>query len=487
MSSSAPPEYTKLLAVDEHPETEYGSVDDGDCSSSEQQTTTISEEAMVIARSSLSLIITFFLQYSLNVVSIFSVGHLGRTELAAVSLSTMTFNITSGVFNGMATCLDTFCAQAYGAGKPKLVGLHFQRCLCMVLTIAIPINLLWWFSSPILNVFVKNKELTDLAQTYLRIVSIGSPGFILFETGKRFLQAQGIFHAAQYVLYICTPINVILNYLLVWDKDIGIGFCGAPLATAFSYTLMAVLLFLYVYFIDGSKCWNGLHIRESFKNWGPMASLALPGVIMIEAEFLAFEILTLSAARLGTEVLAAQSIASTCASLIFQIPFGLSIGASTRIGTHIGAQSLANAQTAVTVSLEIATVLGIFITFCIYNGRRVIVTWFTDDAKVIEHALVALRILAVNQLYDSINVIAAGCLRGQGRQKIGSNLNLLCYYTVAVPLALLLAFREGWGLEGLWVGLGVGILILAVSEVFAVLRVDWDWVLKKSMERNNVT
>lgn len=446
--------------------------------------TTYSKEFKVIGKSSIPMIITFFLQYSLTVVSIFSVGHIGKTELAAVSLSTMTFNITVSIFNGMSTCLDTFCSQAYGAGKLEMVGLHFQRCTLMIFVAAIPVNLIWWFSGSILNCFVPNKELTDLAQLYLRIISFGSPGYILFETGKRFLQAQGIFQAAQYVLFICTPLNALLNYLLVWHPKFGIGFAGAPLATAFNYCLMAALLLCYVVFIDGRKCWNGLKLKESFQNWGPMFSLALPGVIMVEAEFLAFEILTISASRFGTETLAAQSIASTMATLTFQIPFGVSIAGSTRIATFVGSQSARDAEIAIRVSLLLSVVLGTIICTSIVLAKYQIVSLFTNDLSVIHLAVSVIKILGINQLYDSINVIAAGCLRGQGRQKIGSNLNIACYYMIAVPLALYLAFVKDLKLVGLWIGLGTGIFTLAISETYFVLKSNWQEILSESMKRN---
>lgn len=463
----------------------YGATEDGCVSSSHhEQKTSYKQELKVIGKSSIPMIITFFLQYSLTVVSIFSVGHIGKTELAAVSLSTMTFNITVSIFNGMSTCLDTFCSQAYGAGKLDMVGLHFQRCTLMIFVAAIPVNLIWWFSGSILNCFVPNKELTDLAQLYLRIISFGSPGYILFETGKRFLQAQGIFQAAQYVLFICTPFNAVLNYLLVWDSRFGIGFAGAPLATAINYCLMAILLFFYVLFIDGKKCWNGWQIKESFQNWGPMFSLALPGVVMVEAEFLAFEILTISASRFGTETLAAQSIASTMATLTFQIPFGVSIAGSTRIATFVGSQSSRNAEIAVRVSLFLSVMLGTIIFLIIVLARFQIVSLFTSDINVSTLAVSVIKILGVNQLYDSINVIAAGCLRGQGRQKIGSNLNIACYYLIAVPLALYLAFVKDLKLIGLWIGLGTGILTLAASEIYFVHKSDWDKILSEALNRN---
>lgn len=449
--------------------------------------TNFKTEFGIIGKTSLPMIVTFFLQYSLTIVSIFSVGHLGKKELAAVSLSTMTFNITNAIFNGMSTCLDTFCSQAYGAGKKELVGLHFQRCSAMIFVIAIPVIIIWWLSSPILHIFVPNKELTDLAQLYLRIISFGTPGYILFETGKRFLQAQGIFQAAQYVLFICTPINIILNYILVWDSRIGIGFAGAPLATSISFTLMALFLFLYVLLIDGKQCWGGLQVKKSFENWGPMVSLALPGVIMIEAEFLAFEILTLSAARLGTEVLAAQSVASTLCTLIFQIPFGVSVAGSTRIATHVGAQSLGNAKVATRVSMCISLVLGSITATILFSSRSFIVSLFTDDKGVAKLARSIIKILAVNQLMDTVNIISAGCLRGQGRQKIGSNLNLMSYYLIALPLALYLAFVKEYQLPGLWIGLGVGISVLALSESYFVLNANWRSILEASALRNRVS
>ena len=93
--------------------------------------------------------------------------------------------------------------------------------------------LLWVFGSkPILLIIIGNEkeELCTFASQYLRVLSLGLPAFILFENGKHFLQAQGIFHASTYVLAICAPLNAYLNYLLVWNKSIGMGFVGAPIS-----------------------------------------------------------------------------------------------------------------------------------------------------------------------------------------------------------------------------------------------------------------
>lgn len=449
--------------------------------------TTTLWEARAILSSSLPLIITFFLQYSLTVVSIFSVGHIGKTELAAVSLAIMTFNVTVSIFNGMATCLDTLCAQAYGAKKYLLVGLYFQKCTAMLLVCAIPIVTLWCCSGSILIHIVEEPQLAVLAQTYLRIISFGAPGYICFETGKRFLQAQGVFHAGQYCLFIVAPINVLLNYVLVWDPTIGIGFIGAPISTAISYWLMSFLLLGYVLLVDGKKCWNGLQLQESFniRSWGPMMGLALNGTAMLLSEFIAFEILTLSAARFGTTSLAAQSIVSTMATLFFQVPFGVSVAVSTRMGNYIGAEKIVAAQTVNRVAILAALLLGVCNCTLLVLAKVHIATLFTDDKDVISSASVIIEILGINQLYDCANVLFAGCLRGQGRQHIGSALNLIAYYVVAVPLGLFFAFSLDLKLVGLWSGLGVGIFVLSVSEAWFVFTSNWPQILNESKERTS--
>lgn len=389
----------------------------------------------------------------------------------------------------MATCLDTLCAQAFGAKKYSLVGLQFQRCTAMILVFSVPIMLLWYFSGSLLKLIIpeSEKDLTDLAQTYLRIVSFGAPGYIFFETGKRFLQCQGIYHAGQYSLFIVTPINALLNYIFVWDKRFGVGFKGAPAATAISYWLMSFVLFGYTVLIDGKRCWNGLQIRSAFdvRQWSSMISLALNGTAMLLSEMIAFEILTLSASRFGTTALAAQSIVSTMATLAFQVPFGVAVAISTRISNYVGAGELINAKIASRTAYYISGIVGLFNFFFLVVFRFKIARLFSEDAKVIETALVILFILGVNQLYDCPNVIFAGCLRGQGRQKIGSSLNLVSYYMVAVPAALLIAFVMDLKLVGLWIGLGIGIICLAASEAIFLFRADWEKILGDARARNS--
>jgi MATE family multidrug resistance protein len=179
--------------------------------------TTWQREARVIGRYSAPLMVTFLLQYSLTVASIFTIGHLGKEELGAVSLASMTVSITgNAVFSGLATSLDTLCAQAYGSGKRKLVGLQMLRMVSFLWLVCIPIAILWYFSEHILAKIVPEREVARMAGLYLKVALLGIPGYACFESGKRYLQAQGVFSASLYVLLVCAPLNAFMNWFFVW-------------------------------------------------------------------------------------------------------------------------------------------------------------------------------------------------------------------------------------------------------------------------------
>lgn len=453
----------------------------------EETSTDVKSEITFIAHSSGPLIVSFFLQYLMSVISIYATGKLGAKELAASSLALCSFNITGlAIYQGMATCLDSFCSQAYGAGKHELVGVYFQRCTLMTLMLTVfPLAPMWWWSGSILKHLVPDEELAVMSQTYLRVMLAGAPGLLLFETGKRFLQAQNIYNAGTYVLAILVPLNLVTNWLLVWHPTYGLGFVGAPIATSIGYWLISFLMLMYVWLIDGKKCWGGLDLRKALTKWGPMLKLALPGVVMVEAEYLAFEVLTILAASFGTSALAAQSIAANLGSLVFQLDFAVAVAISTRIGHFVGMKDIKAAAAVTRVSFYFSAAIALInFTFVVF-GRNWLTSFFTDDKDVLTLGPKILVFVGVNQLVDVFNVIEAGVLRGQGRQKIGSFLNLFSYYVIALPLGYVLAFPFKLELEGLWLGLFFGVFFLAGSEFVCILRSNWHGIIAESANRHD--
>lgn len=441
-------------------------------------------EAKVLGGYSAPLILSFLLQQSLTVASVLTVGHMGTAELASVSLASMTANITGyAIYQGLATSLDTLCAQAYGAGRKELVGLCVQRMLYFLWTVSVPIGVLWvCYAEKILGSFLNDGNVAHLAGQYLMVVFWGTPGFAAFEAIKRFVQAQGQFSAPLYVLLVCAPVNALLNWLLVWKLDWG--FIGAPVAVAITNTLLPICLIIYIRLCSTDpSCWTGFS-GKAFQNWGPMIQLSIPGVLMIEAEVLAFELLTLAASRFGTTTLAAQSVLATLLLIEFQIPFSLSIATSTRIGTHIGAGLTHAARKSLHVALGMAVLLGLVNMTLFVLLRGDIPLLFTSDADVIQMISAVLPLFAGFQLFDALATTCNGILRGLGRQEIGGYVQLFCYYSVGLPLSYGLAFGLQWSLSGLWSGVAIALVLVAAIELVYIFHTDWERSVAEAKLRN---
>jgi MATE family multidrug resistance protein len=446
--------------------------------------TTWQREAKVLSGYAFPLMATFLLQYSLTVASVFVLGHIGATELGAVSLASMTANITGyAIYQGLATSLDTLAPQAYGSGKKKLVGLQMQRMIYFLWAVTIPIAIIWLLADRILMAIVPEKEVAKLAGLYLKIVLIGAPGYAAFEAGKRYVQAQGEFSASLYVLMVLSPFNAFLNWFLVWKLNLG--FIGAPIAVAITDNCLPLGLFIYVRFFskNGMSCWNGF-TKKAFHNWDPMVKLALPGVVMVEAEVLAFEILTFAASYYGVEVLAAQSILATLTNITFQIPFPLSIAASTRVANLIGATLVDAAKLTTKVAFFGAFLIGIFNVILLSSLRNYIPRLFTSDEEVVRLTSAVLPLCAAFQLFDALTALCNGVLRGIGRQHFGGYVQLFCYYVIAMPISFGTTFGLNWGLWGLWTGVAIALGLVFVVEFVYLSRTDWSTSVEEARLRN---
>ena len=447
--------------------------------------TTWQAEIKLLSKYAPPLIVTYLLQYSFNLVTVFVAGRLGTNELGAASLASMTANVTGlCVYEGLATSLDTLTSQAFGNGKKHLVGIHIQRMCALMLLITIPIGALWIASPLILQHLIPEKEVAILAGKFMRIYLIGAPGWGIFEAVKRFTQAQGNFNASLWVLLVCSPCNILLNWLLVFKLHLG--FEGAALAVAISNDLQILVFVLYIYWFNRKslQCWPGLQWKRIGHNWGPMIKLAIPGVAMTFCEWFAFDILTFFASYLSAQDLAAQSVVMTVCVTIYHFPFPISIAASTRFGNLIGYGALKAARTAWRTHYLLFVCIGLFDLVLLTSLRHVIAAVFTPDETVRRIVSTVMPVVAAAQLFDALLAISNGLLRGLGRQKFGGWVNLGVYYLFAIPLSAFLTFGPPrLELEGLWIGpclgIGFGALLMGTYMKFT----DWEKAVEDARAR----
>lgn len=290
----------------------------------------------------------------------------------------------------------------------------------------------------------------------------------------------GIYHAGAYVLCITAPLNVALNYLLIYKTELGLN--GAPVATGISYWLSFLLLVGYAAFINGGQCWGGLQIRRATKDMATFSSLAILGVLHVGSEWWAFEIVALAAGRLGRVPLAAQSVIMTADQVINTIPFGLGIVTSTRVGNLLGAEKPDAASRSAHASAILSVAVGTLLLAGLMLMREKLSFAFTEDKETGELVSAVMPYVALFQIADGLNGSCGGSLRGMGRQQIGAIVNLVSYYAVALPLGIYLAFHS-WGLAGLWIGQCIALYLVGILQWVIVRLRDWQAECRMALER----
>ncbi|RKO84704.1 mate-domain-containing protein, partial [Blyttiomyces helicus] len=385
-----------------------------------------------------------------------------------------------------ASALDTLCSQAHtGSADPHALGKHLQRALVVMLFLSFPIAILWCFAEQLLLLLGQDPEIARMSGIFARYALGGLYPYLANECLKRYLQCQGIMKANMFVIMFALPINIFLQWLLVWSP-LAIGVIGSPIAVSITFTCLPVFTMLYIKISgQGADAWGGWDWEEALDMRQILIFLKLgfPGVAMTCSEWWAFEVVALAAGLLGPAVLAAQTILLNTCALTYMLPLGISVSASTRIGNSLGAYLPNLARTSSIASIVIGLAVATFNSTILIAVRNLWGWLWTQDKEVVDLVSILLPLAALFQISDAIGAVAGGVLRGCGRQDIGAYINLTGYYLLGIPISLFCAFRLNFGLFGLWLGLAVGLIFVSVIEIILIARMDWNQQAQRARVR----
>ncbi|KAM7199506.1 mate family transporter [Naviculisporaceae sp. PSN 640] len=439
-------------------------------------------EILLLTRTSTPVILAYMLQNSLQTASILIAGRISPEALATSAFSYMFAMSTAWLIGlGGTTALDTLASSSFTGSADKTdLGVLLQRGLVVLSAIYGGVAAVWWNSEGLFRLLSQDEYICVGSARFLRLLIPGGLGYVWFEAMKKYLQAQEIYRPGTYVLLITSPLNILLNYLLVHKLQFGL--YGAPIATGISYWTSFLLLVAYAYFVRGHECWGGLSPRRALAHLWPFTRLAILGIIHVGTEWWAFEIVALAAGRLGTISLAAQSVIMTADQIINTIPFGLGVAASSRLGNLLGARKPHEAERAAHCAAVLSMLAGALILAVLMSTKNVFGRIFNDDEEVVRLVSEVMPYVALFQIADGLNGSCGGALRGMGRQWVGAAVNLVSYYCGALPGGIYLAFH-GWGLAGLWVGQCVALYLVGAFEWVIVGMSDWEVEVKKARAR----
>jgi MATE family multidrug resistance protein len=408
----------------------------------------------------------------MGVVDTIMLGHYSGVALAAGALGN---NISSGVIvigQGILMAVDALVSQAWGAGDRRRVRKEVHNAVIIALLLSLPMALLLWGVRPVLETFRQQPEIITPSVTYIRTTILGVPAFLLFVAIRRSLQAMSIVWPALMALLIANLVNLGTNYLLVFGRmglpELGVQ--GAAFATSFSrWAMLLVLLWL------ARKALAPLRLARSWRWPGRRAlrvflRVGLPIGAHAGVEFWMITVVALMMGSISATALAAHQIALVLAGLSFMVTLGIAGAASARVGQAIGAGDLPRARIA--SALSVALGVGVMLTSAtlFWLAPGLLGRLFTTDQQVLAIAVVLIPIAAVFQIFDGLQAVAAGALRGLGDTRGPAVIAVLCYWALCIPLAWFLAFRAGMGTGGPWWGLAAGLGVAGVLLTWRLVR-----------------
>jgi MATE family multidrug resistance protein len=413
----------------------------------------------------------------MGVVDTVMVGKLSAGALAAVALGNLYFFVIVIFGMGVLLSLDPVISQALGAKDDLAVTRGFQRGLVMSVVITIPTSLLLLTVEPVLT-FVRQpaEVIPDAAGYVYRIVPAVWPLYA-FVVLRQTLQAHHRTTPMVITIVAANVVNAVLNYAWIYG-ELGfpaLGVLGSAWATAVSRWFMALLLLAlgwkYVAPYLKSLAPNLLDPKPI----GRMLWLGSPIGAQMVLEIGAFGAVALLMGWLGVAQVAAHQVAINLASLTFMVPLGVSSAAAVIIGHAVGRGDADGVRRSTVAALLIGAGFMSLTALLFIGAPEFLARIYTPELDVLALAVLLLPIAGVFQVFDGVQVVALGLLRGLGDTRVPMLVNVLGFWCLGMPVSLWLGFGLDFGAVGLWWGLVVGLLMVAI---FLILR------LKQREERD---
>ena len=405
---------------------------------------------------------------SMAIVDTMMVGRLPNSAVAmgAVSLGSAIFIVLALFGEGLLLGLDTLVAQAFGAGQREdchrslINGVYLSLALTPILSA--PIFLMPWF----LRSIHVDRALMFETIPYTNALTWGLFPLLLYFAVRRCLQAMNMVRPVAFALVTANIINALFNWILIYGK-LGfhpMGTVGSGWSTAIARVYMAAVLIGYLFWYDRKHHTELMRtpVDIDLRRIKQLIALGIPAAVQFTLETGVFATVTTLIAKLGAIPLATHQIALNTVAFTYMVPLGISSAAAVRVGQALGRKNPRAAGiaggTAIFIGAAFMTIAGVVL--------LVVPSWiariYTTDEVVIHNTASLLAAGAAFQLFDGIQSVATGALRGAGDTRTPMLCHFTAYWIIGLPLGYWLCFHRNWGALGLWSGLSLALILIGI-------------------------
>ena len=411
------------------------------------------------------------------------VGQLGPAELAAVSLGNSFLFIAMSVGLGLSTAITPLIAEADGFKKTFEIKKVFKHGILICAIVGVLLTGAVLLSVPLLHKMKQPEEVLVFAVPFLSIVGVSLIPLMLFQAIKQLCDGLSRTRLPMYASIIGNLLNVLLNYLLIFGNHgfPQMGVAGAALGTLISRVFM---LFLLIVFLKRSTYFSPFltDLRWRLVSWRfsrRILTLGLPSSFQVFFEVTLFTSAIWLSGILGTLYQAANQIALNLASMTYMVGIGLNVAAMIRVGNQKGRKDYKRLNEVAQSIFFLTVVIELLFAIVFLVARHVLPELYldandplnrADNLMVMALASELLLWAAIFQLFDGLQVVIIGALRGMQDVNFTAYITFIAYWLVGFPVCYYLGLHTSLASQGIWIGLTLG---LTVSALLLYLRFQY--------------
>jgi MATE family multidrug resistance protein len=409
---------------------------------------------------------------AMGIVDTIMVAPLGPAAIGAAGIGN-SMHMALAIFGmGLLLGLDTLVSQAYGAGDQRECHRWLVHGLMLGAIVAVPITLVCiglWRAIPFMGF---HPEVAPLLKGYFAVILWSTPPLLLYAAVRRYLQGIHAVAPIAFALVTANLVNALFNWTLIYGRFglPALGVPGAAWATVLSRIYMLLVLWGAAHWYDRIRESGlaGVSRRISRERLTHLWRLGLPAASQISIEVAVFAIATVMAGQLDPVSSASHQIAINVAATAFMVPLGVASAGAVRVGNRVGARDPHGAWVAGWTALGLGGAFMAAMALAFVAMPRTLIGFFEPGPEVLALGASLLVIAAVFQLFDGLQAVATGVLRGLGETRTPMVVNFVAHWLLGLPVGYALCFWSGWGVAGLWYGLSTGLILCG-----AVLT--WVW------------
>jgi len=410
----------------------------------------------------------------MGVVDNAMVGRIGYYPLAASALANGIFFLIFVVGMGVTYAVSPLVANSIGSGRAEQCGNILKQALAINIFIGIILGIITYYSAELFYLMHQKEKVVEYAIPYLHILAFSIPMMMVFLTYKHFLEGLSIMRPAMIIVLLANLVNVAGNYCLIYGN---FGFPrlelnGAGISTLSSRFFMMIILIIFLNKNHRVKKYRPhlLHYKIDWKLTKEILALGLPSGMQYFFEVGAFFFTAIMIGWFGARQLAAHQIALSIASITYMIVVGVSAAAAIRVAKFVGEGNKIETRKAGFSALMLAAGFMSLCGILFFMTNNILPELYINNVEVKTITASLILIAAFFQIFDGIQCVGLGVLRGISDVTFPTAVTFIAYWLVGIPLGAWLAFYAGLDVQGIWIGLSVGLATSASLLSFRFMK-----------------